>query len=110
MDYAFQYVKENKGIDTEDSYPYEAHKDRCRYNPRNAGADDVGFVDIPEGNEEKLKQAVAVIGPVSVAIDASHETFQLYSEGQSLSCIVALRLFIYLFNNKQTNKQTINFD
>lgn len=81
MDQAFQYVKDNKGIDTEKSYKYEAQDDKCRYNPRNSGATDKGFVDIPEGDERKLMAAVATIGPISVAIDASHETFQLYSEG-----------------------------
>ncbi|XP_012059550.1 PREDICTED: cathepsin L1 [Atta cephalotes] len=81
MDNAFKYVRDNKGLDTEKSYPYEAENDKCRYNPRNSGATDVGFVDIPRGNEQKLKAAVATIGPVSVAIDASHESFQFYSEG-----------------------------
>ncbi|KAG5314755.1 CATL protein, partial [Acromyrmex insinuator] len=81
MDNAFKYVRDNKGLDTEKSYPYEAENDKCRYNPRNSGAIDTGFVDIPRGNEHKLKAAVATIGPVSVAIDASHESFQLYSEG-----------------------------
>ncbi|XP_015190417.1 PREDICTED: cathepsin L [Polistes dominula] len=81
MDQAFQYIKDNHGIDTEQSYPYEAENDKCRYSPRNSGAVDVGFVDIPQGDEQKLKSAVATIGPVSIAIDASHQSFQFYSEG-----------------------------
>jgi len=81
MDNAFQYIKDNHGIDTETSYPYEAHDDKCRYKPRNIGATDSGFIDIPSGDEEKLKEAVATVGPVSVAIDASHESFQFYSKG-----------------------------
>lgn len=81
MDQAFQYIKENPGIDTEKSYPYEAEDSVCRFKPRSVGATDSGFVDIPEGDEEALKQAVATVGPVSVAIDASHESFQFYSEG-----------------------------
>lgn len=81
MDYAFQYIKENGGIDTEKLYPYEAKDDKCRYNAKNSGATDQGFVDVSQGNEKKLKLALATVGPVSVAIDASQESFQFYSEG-----------------------------
>jgi len=81
MDNAFRYIKDNRGLDTEKTYPYEAEDDKCRYNPKNSGATDKGFVDIPSGDEQALMKAIATVGPVSVAIDASQETFQLYSEG-----------------------------
>lgn len=81
MDNAFRYIKENHGIDTELTYPYEAQDDKCRYRKINKGADDRGYVDVPSGQEDKLKIALATIGPVSVAIDASHESFQFYSTG-----------------------------
>jgi len=81
MDNAFQYINDNGGIDTEKSYPYEAQDDTCHYKKADTGATDKGFVDIPQGNEDKLKIALASVGPVSVAIDASHESFQFYSEG-----------------------------
>jgi cathepsin L len=38
---AFQYIKANKGVDTEESYPYEAMEGKCRFNPSTVGATDI---------------------------------------------------------------------
>ncbi|GBN19297.1 Cathepsin L [Araneus ventricosus] len=81
MDQAFEYIKENKGIDTEDSYPYTAQDGTCHFKKSSVGATVTGYVDIPTGDEDALKKAVATVGPISVAIDASHDSFQTYQDG-----------------------------
>ncbi|XP_041827676.1 cathepsin L.1 [Melanotaenia boesemani] len=81
MDNAFRYIQANGGIDTEDSYPYEAEDGQCRYNPDNVGAKCTGYVDVTEGDEDALKEAVATVGPISVGIDASQPSFQFYDSG-----------------------------
>lgn len=81
MDYAFQYIKDNNGVDTEESYPYQGVEGKCHYKKSDKGATDVGFTDCPSGDEDALKEASATNGPISIAIDASHESFQLYSGG-----------------------------
>lgn len=81
MDNAFKYIEDNGGLDTEDSYPYHAHNQKCHYKKDTVGATCSGFVDVPAGQEDALKEAVATIGPVSVAIDATEGKFMLYKEG-----------------------------
>lgn len=80
MDQAFTYIKEN-GIETEKDYPYTAQDGTCAYKKSKKAAEDTGFVDIPTGDETALVAAIASIGPISVAIDASQDSFQLYASG-----------------------------
>jgi cathepsin L len=82
MDDAFQYIIDNKGIDTEASYPYRATgPNTCQFKANSIGATISSFVDVTSGSEADLMTAVEKIGPVSVAIDASHDSFQMYSSG-----------------------------
>lgn len=81
MDQAFSYIKANNGLDTEESYPYKAKDGKCAFNAANVGATDTGFTDIKSGDESDLESAIATVGPISVAIDASKMSFQLYKTG-----------------------------
>ena len=53
----------------------------CKFTRDNVGATLTSWKDIPEGSESALQEAVATIGPISVAIDAGHSSFQLYKSG-----------------------------
>jgi len=81
MDNAFQYVIDNGGLDSETSYPYQGEELTCEYNANATAIKLVSFSDVAPGSEEALKAAVAGNGPVSIAIDASHYSFQFYNEG-----------------------------
>ncbi|GAB6029470.1 hypothetical protein CHUAL_005224 [Chamberlinius hualienensis] len=83
MDSAFQYIIDNNGIDTEVSYPYEAngYVPNCRFDPSAVVGWLTGFIDIPYGDENALANSCAGNGVISVAIDASHVSFQLYASG-----------------------------
>jgi cathepsin L len=80
-DQAYQYIIDNKGIDTEKSYPYTAEDGNCAFNKKTIGATVSAFTDIATGDEKALQKAVATIGPISVGIDASQDSFQSYTSG-----------------------------
>ncbi|XP_007531606.3 cathepsin S [Erinaceus europaeus] len=81
MTEAFQYIIDNNGIDSEASYPYKAVDEKCQYDSKNRAATCSKYTELPYGDEDALKEAVATKGPVSVAIDASHPSFFLYRSG-----------------------------
>ena len=49
----------------------------CRFNANNTAVKVRSFSDVSSGSEDALKAALANNGPVSIAIDASHYTFQV---------------------------------
>ena len=77
---AFDYVRDNGGLDTEESYPYKAASETCQFSTSSVGATVTGYVKIPQ-NESALLEAVTRVGPISVSIDASNATFHHYSGG-----------------------------
>ncbi|KAJ1256819.1 hypothetical protein BS78_K300000 [Paspalum vaginatum] len=79
MDNAFQYIIDNGGITTEDSYPYTAVEGTCQSNSVQTAVTISGFQNVP-ADETSLAMAVAN-QPVSVGIDASNQNFHMYSGG-----------------------------
>jgi len=81
MENAFKYIIANGGIDTEASYPYQQTTTySCKYSVANKGASIRSYKTVISGSESALQNAVAY-RPVSVAIDASLYSFQLYTGG-----------------------------
>ncbi|KAJ6224292.1 hypothetical protein RDWZM_002837 [Blomia tropicalis] len=78
---AFQYVIDNKGIDTESSYRYFGIDQYCEFKKSSVGATIKSFTDVKTNSELALQTAVANVGPISVVIDASKNSFQFYQSG-----------------------------
>ena len=100
---ALQYIQD-RGIETEESYPYEALNGQCRYDQNKIAVRVKNARRVPWDNEDALKAAVAKVknvevdivgsehsdciqGPVSVVIYAM-DSLQHYSNGivSSSSC------------------------
>ncbi|KAJ9566277.1 hypothetical protein OSB04_002243 [Centaurea solstitialis] len=81
MDDGFKFIVNNKGINTEAAYPYQAADATCNTKKEAVHAAKIaGHEDVPANDELALLKAVAM-QPVSVAIDAGESDFQFYSSG-----------------------------
>ncbi|EOA25878.1 hypothetical protein CARUB_v10019256mg [Capsella rubella] len=76
---AFNYIINNQGITTEDSYPYQASQQTCD-STHSIAATISAYETVPQNDEEALLKAVSQ-QPVSVAIDGSGAAFKHYSGG-----------------------------
>ncbi|XP_051803633.1 procathepsin L [Acanthochromis polyacanthus] len=78
---AYDYVV-NNGLQSTSTYPYTSVDTQpCYYDSRLAVAHIRDYRFIPKGDEQALADAVATIGPITVAIDADHSSFLFYSSG-----------------------------
>ncbi|KAG6666187.1 hypothetical protein CIPAW_01G014000 [Carya illinoinensis] len=81
MDYAFEFIINNGGMDTEADYPYQGVNSKCDTARKHSKVVSIdGYEDVPPYDENALKKAVAH-QPVSVAIEASGRALQLYESG-----------------------------
>ncbi|CAN8255023.1 unnamed protein product [Cochlearia groenlandica] len=77
---AFEYIKYNGGIDTEEAYPYTGNGSGCKFSAENIGVQVLDSVNITLGAEDELKHAVGLVRPVSVAFQVVHD-FRFYKSG-----------------------------
>ncbi|KAG6544130.1 hypothetical protein Mapa_014442 [Marchantia paleacea] len=92
---AFEYIRYNGGIDSEEAYPYHALDETCKFKPSAVGAKVYDVVNITAYDEDELKDAVAFQRPVSIAFEVI-DGFNLYSSG------------VYTTPNCNTGPETVN--
>ncbi|XP_057948257.1 ervatamin-B-like [Malania oleifera] len=81
MDDAFNYVLQNQGLSSLETYPYRGYDGYCNIQrAASPSAKISGYEDVPSNNETALLNAVAH-QPVSVIVDASGYYFKHYTSG-----------------------------
>lgn len=81
MDYAFDFIIKNGGLDTEEDYPYTGFDGECNLSGKSSKVVSIdGYEDVPPFDEKALQKAVAH-QPVSVAVEAGGRALQLYVSG-----------------------------
>ncbi|KAL7873641.1 hypothetical protein AOLI_G00127120 [Acnodon oligacanthus] len=77
---AFDCIKKSGGLEKASTYPYQAMEGPCRFNNQKAWAKCSNYKMVQQ-TEDALQYALATVGPISVAVDSSHKSLQLYKSG-----------------------------
>lgn len=80
MNAALRYVRD-RGIMLARDYPYTGKEGRCRHRPDQVVTRCRTPMTLPRGNEAMLRVALALSGPLPVAIDAGPRSFHSYKSG-----------------------------
>jgi len=109
MDYAFQYVLDNKGICSEDEYPYKAMQEACKKGCKSV-ATISNYSDVVSGDETSMG-LFSSIQPLSIAIEADQPIFQDYQSGvlNGTSCGTALDHGVLIVGYDHDNKTGLDY-
>jgi len=77
---AFEYIKHAGGIESGADYKYTGRDGSCRFQPDKVAAKVTGEVNITEGKEAELFDALTNVGPVAIAFQVVSD-FQSYRSG-----------------------------
>jgi cathepsin H len=77
---AFEYIRYNGGIESEDSYPYLATDGTCSFDSSKVAGTVSNVFNITFQDENQIVNSVGLIGPVSIAYEVL-DSFMLYSSG-----------------------------
>lgn len=84
MDRAYKYIQENGGIESEKDYPYTSGSTgkptECQWDKSKKATTIDGWEFVKEKDDKAMEEAVATVGPLSVAIFATKH-FVSYSHG-----------------------------
>jgi len=83
---AFEYIHYAGGIQGEDTYAYEGVDRPCRFNKQHVLVQTKQSVNITEGDEPGIVNAVADVGPVSIAYQVVSD-FRFYKKGVYSSAV-----------------------
>merc|ERR1711990_376038 len=81
MDQGFTYIHDIGGVETQAAYPYTATDGTCAFDKSKIAGTLSSCEDLSKGDEGALQNAIIQVGPISVGIDASHISSQLYQSG-----------------------------
>ena len=65
----------------------------CRYDSSKGVVGVTGYTDVASEDEDALLDAVATVGPISVAMDASHMSFQVKNKCMVWQCTSSLIVY-----------------
>jgi len=77
---AMEYIHYTGGLETEESYKYTGRNGKCDFDRTKVVAQVAQVVNISQGDENSILEAVGTIGPVSIAYDCTLG-FQFYHSG-----------------------------
>jgi hypothetical protein len=81
MDTSFKYIIGVGGIENDKDYPYTGVEANCEAKSSEFITKISGFQDITSESEYDLQVAVANMGPIAAAMDASQQSFKFYKSG-----------------------------